>query len=132
MDDKFEAQIENELAIDLFFNGKEKALALYKAIEGYLLYHYPDITIKVQRTQISFYSKYLFACVSFLRVKEKAYMPDPYVILTLGLPYPVDEKDCVSLAPYPGSYTCHFIIGDTDIDRLATYIDEAYRFSKDK
>lgn len=71
-----------------FFAGHETALPLYETFEERLFEAFPDAHRKVQKTQITFSNKHVFACVSFLRVRKKADLPSPYIVITLGLSYP--------------------------------------------
>ena len=61
----------------LFFETHPEALPLYEAFESTLYALFPDIGKRVQKTQITFYKRYVFACASFARVKRKADLPDP-------------------------------------------------------
>ena len=64
---------------------------------------------KVQKSQISYYNRHLYACVSFLKVKKKAELPEDYFVLTLGLSAPL-ESDRVAANTVPGSVDnafCH-------------------------
>ena len=74
-----------------FFEQQPEALPLYEAFAGAVMDQYPDTRIKVQKSQISFSNRYLFACVSFARVKKKKELPDPYLVITLGMPYPLES-----------------------------------------
>ena len=87
------------------------------------------------RTQITFYHRHVFACVSFARVKRKAELPSPYLVLTLGLPYPLQSgRVAVKTEPYPGRWTTHIVIGSPEeIDgELLSWVREAYAFSERK
>ena len=55
----------------LFFDKQRAALPMYEAFEQALFERLPDTRMKVQKTQISFYNKHQFCCVSFLRVRKK-------------------------------------------------------------
>ena len=46
---------------------------------------------KVQKSQISYYNRRLYACVSFLKVKKKAELPEDYFVLTPGLSAPLES-----------------------------------------
>lgn len=48
-----------------FFQEHIDALPLYEALEKRIVNEIEDVRIKVQKSQISFYNKHLFACVSF-------------------------------------------------------------------
>jgi hypothetical protein len=96
---------------------------------------YPDTRIKVQKSQISFSNRYLFACVSFARVKKKKELPDPYLVITLGMPYPLESpRVAVKTEPYPGRWTTHIVIGSADEvdEELLGWVAEAYTFASTK
>ena len=123
----------------LFFEQQPKALALYEVFEKAVVNRYPDTKIKVQKTQISFSNKHIFACASFLRVKKKKELPDPYLVITLvitlGMPYPLDStRVAVKTEPYPGRWTTHIVIGkQEDVDEeLLGWLAEAYDFAAAK
>ena len=98
-----------------FFEQQPEALPLYEAFAGAVMDQYPDTRIKVQKSQISFSNRYLFACVSFARVKKKKELPDPYLVITLGMPYPLESpRVAVKTEPYPGRWTTHIVIGSAD------------------
>lgn len=69
----------------LFFMGHQTALPLYEAFAEKLAEQFPDTKMKVQKTQITFSNRHVYACISFLRVKKKAELPASYFVLTLGL-----------------------------------------------
>lgn len=52
-----------------FFDAHPGALPLYEAFKTCVTDLVPDVRIKVQKTQISFYNRHLFACVSFARIR---------------------------------------------------------------
>ncbi|MDY5972229.1 MAG: DUF5655 domain-containing protein, partial [Butyricicoccus sp.] len=90
----------------LFFGAHGSALPLYEAFEAALYRRFPDTTRKVQKSQITFSNRHVFACVSFARVRKKAELPNPYLVITLGLPYPLEsERVAVKTEPYPGRWT---------------------------
>ncbi len=119
----------------LFFNGHSAALPLYEVLEAKLYAQFPGMKKRVQKTQITFSDRHVFACVSFLRAKRKAELPDPYLTLTLGLPYPLESpRAAVKSEPYPGRWTTHIVIGKPEeIDgELLSWLGEAYAFSQSK
>lgn len=108
---------------------------MYEVFEKEVVNRYPDSKIKVQKTQISFFNKHLFACASFLRAKKKKELPDPYLVITLGLPYSLDStRVAVKTEPYPGRWTTHIVIGKKeDVDEeLLGWLAEAYDFAAAK
>ncbi len=119
----------------LFFEPQPDALPIYQAFEQAVVRRYPDVRIQVQKTQISFSNRHIFACASFLRVKKKRELPQPYLVLTLGLPYPLDSpRAAVKTEPYPGRWTTHIVLGrEADVDpELLGWVEEAYRFAERK
>ena len=119
----------------LFFDQQPQALPLYECFVQRLMEQFPQAQKKVQKTQITFSHRHVFACVSFQRVKRKALLPDPYLVLTLGLSYPLaSERVALKVEPYPGRWTTHIVIGSREeIDEeLFTWVGQAYSFSEGK
>ena len=119
----------------MFFEQQPDALPLYEAFSEAVLKRYPDTKIKVQKSQISFSNRHIFACVSFLRVKKKKELPHPYLIVTLGLSYPLESpRTAVITEPYPGRWTTHIVIEKTEnIDKeLLGWVGDAYKFAESK
>ena len=101
-----------------FFNRHRTAYPLYACFQEKLLARFPESRIKVQKSQISYYNRHLYACVSFLKVKTKAKLPDDDFVLTLGLPAPPEsDRVAAKTEPYPGRWTTHFVISSpSDLD----------------
>lgn len=119
----------------LFFNQHQKVLPLYEVFAGEMANRFPESKIRVQKTQIIFSNRHVYACVSFLRVKKKAELPDSYFVLTLGLPYPLESaRAAVKTEPYPGRWTTHLVISKmSDLDEeLFSWVGQAYDFSEKK
>lgn len=76
----------------LFFDDHPDALELYQAFENLLYSAFPNVSKRVQKTQITFSNRHVFACVSFARVKRKPELPKGYMVITLGLPAPLDSE----------------------------------------
>lgn len=116
----------------LFFEGHQDALPLYELLEKKILEEIGHVRIKVQKSQISFYNKHLFACVSFLPVRRKKDRPDGYIVVTFGLNHRVaSSRIDVAVEPYPGRFTHHLLISCTEEidDELVGWIKEAAAFS---
>ena len=95
----------------------------------------PDVKIKVQKTQISFYNRHLFACVSFARVRKKKDCPDIYIVITFGLEYRADSPRIdIATEPYPNRWTHHVLVSEEEqIDEeLLGWVEEASAFSAAK
>ena len=119
----------------LFFNEHPEAFPIYNYLEKTIYSLFPVVNKRVQKTQISFSNRHLFACVSFARVKRKAELPDPFLVVTLGLPDPLEsERVAVKTEPYPGRWTTHIVVGSRDeIDEeLLAWIRQAYDFADSK
>lgn len=119
----------------LFFDGHSGALPLYDAFAETLFTRFPDTSVRVQKTQITFSNRHVYACVSFARVKKKAELPDPYLVVTLGLPFPLDSpRAAVKTEPYPGRWTNHILVSvPADLDgEFWGWVDQAYAFSENK
>ena len=118
-----------------FFAQYEAVYPLYELFCEKLLAEFPDTQVKVQKSQISFYNRHLYACVSFLKVRKKAELPDSYFVLTLGLPAPLESaRVAAKTGPYPGRWTTHFVISDpSDLDEeLLGWVAQAYCFAQGK
>ncbi len=118
-----------------FFDGHFPAFPLYAALESIITEKYPEAKKRVQKTQITFFQRHVFACVSFARVKRKSELPDPYLVLTLGLPYPPDsDRIAAKCEPYPGRWTTHIVLAsEADLDsELKQWLDQSFVFSEVK
>ena len=126
---------EPDTATELFFEGHGEALPLYMLFEERLYAIFPSTHKRVQKTQVTFVNRRVFACVSFARVKRKAEMPSPSLVITLGLPYPLEsERVAVKTEPYPGRWTTHIVVGtpgELD-DELFFWVEQAYGFAESK
>jgi hypothetical protein len=114
----------------LFFEGHQAALPLYKTLVQKLKKRVPDAEIRVQKTQISFYRKHLFGCVSFLPVRKQR--PQCFLTLSFGLGYALQHSRVDQVAePYPGRYTHHVMLtGEEDEDeQLMNWLAEAASFA---
>lgn len=115
----------------LFFDKHMDALPLYEELENRIVKEIEDVRIKVQKSQISFYNKHLFACVSFAKVKKKE-CPASYIAVTFGLSHKKESpRIAIATEPYPNRWTHHVLITDTEEldDELLSWIKEAAAFS---
>ena len=118
-----------------FFDRHQAAYPLYACFQEKLLARFPESRIKAQKSQISYYNRHLYACVSFLKVKKKADLPEDYFVLTLGLSTPLEsDRVAAKTEPYPGRWTTHFVISSpSDLDEeLFGWIEQAYQFAPEK
>ncbi len=119
----------------MFFNQHPDSLPLYEAFEDILFDSFPIVEKRVQKTQITFSNRHVFACISFARVKRKAELPEGYMVITLGLPAPLDSvRVAVKTEPYPGRWTHHIVVSSPEEldEELLSWIQEAYDFADAK
>lgn len=119
----------------LFFEQHQRLLPIYEAFADKIAAQFPDTKTKVQKTQITFSDRHVYACISFLRVKKKVELPVSYFVLTLGLPYPLESgRVAAKTEPYPGRWTTHIVISKmSDLDEeLFVWVKQAYMFSENK
>lgn len=118
-----------------FFRGHTEALPLYEAFEKKVTDEILDVRIKVQSSQISFYNRHLFACVSFIKVRKKKDCPASYIVITVGLDHRiVSPRIEIATEPYPNRWTHHIVISELrEIDEeLMMWVKEAAAFSEKK
>ena len=118
----------------MFWNDYPKMLPIYEALSAILVNRYPDMNVKVSKTQISFYNRHMFAMVSTSKKRKKDW-PKEFVMLSIGLPYPLENsRVLVSVEPYPGRWTHHIALTDEAEmdDELLAWLDAAYQFSESK
>ena len=111
-----------------FFAGKPAALPIYEAFRNGVLSGIPCVRTEVKKTQISFFSRHMFAAVSFAPVRRAKDRPDPFLTITFGLPYRIESSRIdTAVEPYPGRWTHHIMIGSEEEidDELLAWIMEA-------
>lgn len=119
----------------LFFEKHPDAFPLYEVLKDRILDEIEDVTVKIQKTQISFINRHLFACVSFAKVRKAKERPNPYLVVTFGLEHEVKSPRIdVATEPYPQRWTHHIMIGSSaEIDEeLMGWIREAAAFAARK
>ena len=125
----------SDLDAALFFDAVPGAYALYRAFANAVAARWPEAACRVQKKQITFTDPRVFACVSLLRAKRKAELPDPWITITLGLPYRlISPRVAVATEPYPGRWTTHIVVAaPEEIDEeLLGWVAEAYAFAARK
>ena len=117
-----------------FFDGKPWALPLYEALFTRMEEAFPEASVKVQKSQISFYSRHLFAAAS-LPLRRKKTWPAESLMVTLGLPEKLESsRIAVATEPYPGRWTHHILVtAPEEIDgELLAWLRQAYEFAESK
>lgn len=115
----------------LFFDRLPRFLPVYAELKEKLSARYPEMTVKVAKTQISFRCRYVFAMVS-LPYRRKRGWPKEYLMVSFGLPeLNTSPRIAASAEACPGRWTHHVLVErPEDLDaELLGWIDEAYRFS---
>lgn len=123
-----------ETDILFYFDGKPRELALYQALAGLLEEAFPDASVRVQKSQISFYGRHLFAAAS-LPVRRKRGWPEHCILVTFGLPCRKESpRIAVAVEPYPNRWTHHVIAAEEgELDgELLSWIQESWTFSESK
>ncbi len=118
----------------LFFNQIPQALPLYKTFAENILAEYPDVQIKIQKTQISFSNKYPFAYV-WLPIRKMKNRPEIYIVVSFVLPDQLESPRIVEATQsYPNRWVHHLIIQHrSEVDReLMNWMKEAYEFAMKK
>lgn len=117
-----------------FFDRHPRELALYEAFFALLEGAFPGASVKVQKSQVSFYGRHLFAAVS-LPVRRKKGWPEEAILITLGLPYRCgSERIAVAVEPYPGRWSHHILVsrGEELDGELMGWVRESWAFSESK
>ncbi len=116
----------------MFFDTHPAALPLYEMLKGSILSEVPKVRIEVKKTQISFFTKHMFAAASFTPVRKAKERPEPFLTVTFGLRRKVESPRIDAAAePYPGRWTHHVMIAsEQEVDEeLLEWIREAAAFS---
>ena len=114
----------------MFFSARPACLPLYEALEAVLEAEFPAASVRVQKSQISFYGRHLFAMASLPRRKK-----EEGLLLTLGLGRPLDSpRVAYQSEPYPGRFTLHIPLkSPAELDpELLAWLREAWEFNQTK
>lgn len=99
----------------MFFQQDPEALPLYEKFERLVLERVPGTTIKVQKSQISFSNRHMFACVSFLKIRRAKERPPHYIVVTFGLDHRLSSPRIDgAVEPYPNRWTHHVLISSPE------------------
>ena len=116
----------------LFFEKHQGALPLYEKLEKAIQREIDNVTVKVQKTQITFRERYGFAFVSLRRMKG---CPEVFLILSFGLSHRLDSpRILAAVEPYPNRWTHHVLIQREDEldEELMGWLEEAHTFALTK
>ncbi len=118
-----------------FFEQMPEALPLYVKFEKEILSRVEDVCIKVQKTQITYTNRHVFACVSFAKVRKAKERPPVYIVITFGLACKKESPRIdIATEPYPNRWTHHVLVSrKEEIDEeLLGWVEEAAAFSAAK
>ena len=113
-----------------FFDGRPRELSLYRQLFRCLEKEFPQASVKVQKSQISFYNRHLFAMASLPRRKR-----DSGLLVSVGLARQLaSPRVAMSVEPYPNRWTHHVPVSEGEqIDgEVMGWLREAYEFSAGK
>lgn len=117
-----------------FFSPMPEILPIYRVLEDAVLERCGAMDIRVQKTQVTFSDKRVFACAS-LPIRRRRGWPVRCLVVTFGLEHRVEApRIAIATEPYPDRWTHHVLVERTeDIDdELMAWIDEAHRFALEK
>ena len=117
-----------------YFSGKPEELALYETVYAQLCRAFPEASVKVQKSQISFYGRHLFAAAS-LPLRRKKDWPRQCLLVSFGLGFRLDSpRIALSTEPYPRRWTHHVVVArPEEIDEeLLGWLEAAWRFAEEK
>ena len=117
-----------------FFDGKPLELSLYEMLFRRMEAAFPAASVRVQKSQISFYGRHLFAAAS-LPVRRKKDWPKQCLVVTIGLSRRLESpRVAVAVEPYPGRWTHHVLVSEEEqIDEeLMYWLREAWAFAESK
>lgn len=118
-----------------FFEVMPGALPLYEQLLELVRQTVGTFSIRVQKTQITWSNRYVFACISFAKVRPAKLRPQTYLVVTFGLDHRVESPRIdIATEPYPHRWTHHVLISaPEEIDgELIGWVREAYDFSAAK
>lgn len=118
-----------------FFEVMPGALPLYEQLLELVRQTVGPFSIRVQKTQITWSNRYVFACISFAKVRPAKLRPQTYLVVTFGLDHHVESPRIdIATEPYPHRWTHHVLISTPEEinGELIGWVREAYDFSAAK
>ena len=118
----------------LFFDGAPEGFALYAALERRMLAAHPQVTVKVQKTQITFSARFGFAWF-WLPDRRVKGCPEAKLMVSFGLDHRVESpRIFAAVEPYPNRWTHHLLLSAPDEvdEQLMDWLQEAACFSQNK
>lgn len=118
----------------LFFDKMPAMLPVYARLREQLAAAYPDLGIRVGKSQISFRNRYGFAAASLPWRRVKGW-PAEYLLVSFGLSRRLDDpRIAQAVEPYPNRWTHHVLVETPEAvdENLLRWLDEAYWFAQSK
>ena len=118
----------------LYFEGEPVELALYQALFSQMSSTFPQAKVKLQKSQISYYNRHLFAAAS-IPVRRKKDWPQDCLLVTFGLSHRLSSpRIAVAVEPYPNRWTHHVVVSRLEEldEELMDWLREAYDFAQNK
>lgn len=113
----------------LFFDRMPQSLPLYEVLSRQITAAFPNVTVTVHKTQITFAEKYGFAFVSLRKMKG---CPATFLIVSFGLAHRLDHpRILMAVEPYPNRWTHHVMVRRVEEldDELMGWLAEARTFA---
>lgn len=117
-----------------YFSANPMEQALYEALVRQMDACMLEVSVKVQKSQISFYDRHLFAAAS-IPLRRRKDWPKTCLLVTFGLSRRVEDPwIAVAVEPYPNRWTHHVLISESgQIDaQLMAWLEEARTFARSK
>ena len=90
----------------LFFDPMPGALPIYERLFERAQAELGPFSVRVQKTQITWSNRHVFACASFMKVRKAKDRPKTYLVVTFGLEHKaVSPRIDVATEPYPNRWT---------------------------
>ena len=117
-----------------YFDGKPQELALYETLFEAMDRAFPESSVRVQKSQISFYDRHLFAAAS-IPVRRKKDWPKQCLLVTFGLVRrETDPRVAVAVEAYPNRWTLDVVVSRPEeiVGQLLGWLEEARDFARSK
>lgn len=114
-----------------YFRGHSAEYAVFQTLVAAMEKEFPDIEVRVAKTQISFYGKYMIGCASLPYRRFKG-APERYLLFSLGLARPLEgPRVLLPVEIRPGRWTNHIALISPDEvdDGLMALVREACAFA---
>lgn len=118
-------------AMEALLGGTEER-ALYEAFERGLLGRVPDVTMRLDKTQLTLRTGLVMGAVSHLPARRAAERPRHYITVSLGLPYALGDPRVVAVRVRDNRYTHHVLVGRVDEldEEFWGWVEEAAAFAR--